>query len=91
MNNLDELRKQIDEIDKNLIELLSKRMDIVKKIGGIKRELNKEIHDENRWQHILESVEKSAENFNIEKSFIKNVFEQIHEYAKKIQKKYENT
>jgi chorismate mutase/prephenate dehydratase len=35
---LDDLRAQIDAIDKDILTLLSKRMDIVHKVGSLKRE-----------------------------------------------------
>jgi chorismate mutase len=40
MNELENYRKNIDELDKNLIEILAKRFEIVKKVGEYKKENN---------------------------------------------------
>ena len=36
MQNIDDLRNCIDEVDMQILELLDKRMDFVKKIGELK-------------------------------------------------------
>jgi chorismate mutase/prephenate dehydratase len=41
---LDELRKRIDELDNKLIEILNARMEVVKKVGDLKRTTNAVIY-----------------------------------------------
>lgn len=43
-----ELRGQIDEIDRQLIELFERRMDVAREIGAVKREHNLGIRNERR-------------------------------------------
>ena len=58
---IEELRKEIDSIDNSIIQLLSKRKGIVKKIAGIKKQENKSIIDKEREQEIIHRLKKLAE------------------------------
>ncbi len=82
---IDELRQQIDAIDKELIELLAKRKEVSKKIGEIKKELQIDVFDEKRWEDIVKKVQQKAEELHLDKDFVKKIFETIHEHSKKIQ------
>ncbi len=42
-NGLDDLRKQIDELDKKLVELLSMRAKVVVEVGKFKRDTDTRI------------------------------------------------
>ena len=48
MKSKEQLRKEIDAIDNNLIELLNKRYNLVKEIGFVKAASNDELKDNNR-------------------------------------------
>ncbi len=56
MQSLEELRKEIDKIDNEIISLLSKRKDLIKGVAEIKKELIKPILDEKREKEILDSL-----------------------------------
>ena len=47
-----ELRGQIDEIDRQLIELFERRMDVAREIGAVKREHNLGIRNERREMEV---------------------------------------
>ncbi|GAB6101763.1 hypothetical protein JCM16138_09860 [Thermococcus atlanticus] len=53
MERLHELRKRIDMIDEQIIELLEERVRIAREIGEIKRELGLPIRDEKREEEVL--------------------------------------
>ena len=80
-NKLEEYRKQIDEIDKNIVELFAKRFEIVKQIGKFKKENNIPVVDNNRFQKVLEKVENMAMKQGISKDFIDEIYYTIHKYA----------
>lgn len=63
MERLHELRKEIDEIDEQIIELLEERVRVAKEIGEIKRELNLPIRDEKREEEVLKKAGKFREVF----------------------------
>lgn len=53
MERLHELRKRIDMIDEQIIELLDERVRIAREIGEIKRELGLPTRDERREEEVL--------------------------------------
>ena len=54
---LNELRKQIDKVDKQMAKLFEERMDIVKQIGNYKKEHNLPILDKERENLVKEKKE----------------------------------
>lgn len=77
--NLNILRKQIDECDTDLIEILSKRMRIAREIGTYKKEHNMTILQTGRYNEILNKRGEQGESCAMSAEFIKDVFESIHE------------
>lgn len=77
--NLTELRKQIDECDNNLIQILSKRMRVAREIGTYKKEHNMTILQTGRYNEILEKRGSQGALCGMDAEFIKKVFEAIHE------------
>ena len=72
---LEGLRKQIDEIDNSIVILLAKRMEIVKKVGKLKKVNNLPLLDNKRWKEIIKT----------KKGFIRKIWEIIHDEALKIE------
>lgn len=77
--NLANLRKQIDEIDNDLLELLSKRMRVSDEIGVYKKEHNMPILQEKRYDEILQKRISQAEEMGMSGEFMKKVLVAIHE------------
>jgi len=77
--NLKELRKQIDECDNDLIEILSKRMRVSREIGTFKKEHEMTILQTGRYTEILEKRGAQGALCGMSPEFIKKVFEAIHE------------
>jgi len=77
--NLNELRKQIDEMDNNLVELLSERMRLSKEIGTYKKEHNMQVVQTSRYSEILSERISQAEKFGISSDCMKKILEDIHE------------
>ena len=57
--DLEELRKKIDKIDQNILQLLNDRAKIVKDVAKVKQKTNKEFHDPTREEEILRRLQKS--------------------------------
>lgn len=77
--NLSELRRQIDHIDEQLLELLSKRMRISREIGVYKKEHNMPVLQSPRYSEILEKRSRMGETMELNPDFIKNILKEIHE------------
>ena len=59
---LQDLRKEIDSIDNELIALLNKRMNIVKKVGEFKNDSDAPIYRPEREKSIIERLTKISES-----------------------------
>ena len=77
--NLYELRRQIDGIDENLLELLAKRMRISREIGVYKKEHRMPILQTPRYGEILENRTKAGVAMNLNPDFVQAVLKEIHE------------
>ncbi|MDR1763521.1 MAG: bifunctional 3-deoxy-7-phosphoheptulonate synthase/chorismate mutase type II [Dysgonamonadaceae bacterium] len=77
--NLTNLRRQIDEIDGELLSILSKRMRISREIGQYKKEHNMPVLQTLRYDEILENRSSQADKMGIGVPFMKTVLEAIHE------------
>ena len=73
------LRQQIDEIDNELLEALSKRMRVSREIGQYKKEHRMPVLQTNRYDTVLNSRAKSAEELGMSGEFARVVYQAIHE------------
>ena len=83
---LDDLRKEIDLIDSEIVNLIAKRIEIVKKVGQFKKENNIPVVDNSRFEKVLNKVGELAEKNNISKKFMQDIYNKIHEYMCSIEK-----
>jgi len=74
-----DFRRQIDEYDHQMMELLAKRMRVCRQIGRYKRDHNITIFQANRYNEIL--VKRGAQGAlcGMNADFIATLFETIHE------------
>lgn len=77
--NLSELRRQIDGIDEQLLELLAKRMRISREIGVYKKEHNMPVLQSPRYSEILEKRSDMGETMELNTDFVKEILKEIHE------------
>jgi len=82
---LSDLRKQIDEIDVLIVSLLAKRMEIVAKVGILKKQNNVPPLDPARWQQVLISKMEKAKSLGLDPGVVKKIYNIIHEEALKIE------
>ena len=73
------LRQQIDQIDSELLEALSKRMRVSREIGQYKKEHSMPAVQAGRYDDILNSRARSAEELGMSGEFMKVVYQAIHE------------
>lgn len=74
-----ELRKQIDALDNELMELLAKRMRVCREIGQYKKEHNMTILQPARYNEIMEKRGVQGSLCGMDESFVKFVFEAVHQ------------
>ncbi|MBN1822454.1 MAG: bifunctional 3-deoxy-7-phosphoheptulonate synthase/chorismate mutase type II [Prolixibacteraceae bacterium] len=84
-NQLDLLRSRIDALDKELLEVLSSRVEIVKEIGRYKKENNVTALQINRWAQLMDNRVKMGKEMNLNETFTKILFQLIHEDSVRMQ------
>lgn len=77
--NLTALRRQIDELDNDLLQLLAKRMRVSQEIGTYKKEHNMPILQAKRYDEILQDRITQADKMGMSSDFMKIVLMAIHE------------
>lgn len=77
--SLNTLRQQIDELDNNLMELLTKRMRISREIAEYKKQHNMAVVQTARYSEILDKRGAQGVLCGMDADFVKNIYEHIHE------------
>lgn len=78
IEELEKYRQQINNMDDELLQILSQRMKIADKIGDYKKENNITILQPARWQDILEEMLQKADSLGLSKDFIIRYLEAVH-------------
>lgn len=85
ITQLEELRQQIDHVDKELYEIIAQRMDIVEEIGQYKKRNNVTVFQKNRWKEISDSRKSWADKLGLNPDFMAELFKVIHDASIKRQ------
>ena len=80
------LRKEIDEIDSEILKLLAKRQEVVSQIGILKRKQGIAPRDDVRWQEVLVKQTKRAHKLQIPEEVVVEIWERIHDWSLEIEK-----
>lgn len=81
MREINECRKDIDEIDDEIAVLLAKRMVLSKEIGKIKKKEGKHIGDETREDEIVTRIAEGKE----EGRAIAEIYQTIFKVSRELQ------
>ena len=73
---LDSLRKQLDKLDNNLLKIVKKRTNIIKKILSLK-EYKKQIVDKKRINKILSNIKKKSLTNNIDPKITNRIWKNM--------------
>jgi chorismate mutase len=79
------IRTQIDEIDFEIIKLLSHRMELIEQLGAIKHKNHITILQIERWKDVVETRLALGDTAGIERDFLLKVLQIIHEESLRIQ------
>ena len=74
---LEPLRKQLDEIDHQVLDLLAKRLGVVAKVAAIKRTEGVKIRDFQREREILDDRSARAAQLGLPPGPIESIYRQI--------------
>ncbi len=78
-DNIDELRRRIDSIDKEILQMLGNRMKVSKKIGEYKMQKNIAVLQPDRWNEIIEQTMELAKPLGLSEEFISRLLRAVHQ------------
>lgn len=81
IDHLDIIREQIDQADREILEAIATRMNLVEKIGEFKKENNVAIFQIGRWKEIFKTRPEWAKALNLDADFIKELYRFIHQQS----------
>lgn len=79
--NLEELRNQIDKIDRQIIALLGQRLKVVDEVGRLKQAKGLEARDSGRYQSLLVELRAVAKDHDVSNELVEKIYHEIHEAA----------
>ena len=77
-NSLKALRNLIEPLDQELLEVLQKRMKVVKQIARLKKTSKIKVFQKNRMEELLGKVEVAAQRKGLDKKYVRNLYKIIH-------------
>ena len=85
MNEINRLRKNVDEVDEKILELLDQRMKIVKELYKIKEKERMPIIDKKREEKVEKIWLKKAEKLGINNESIFKILNEILNMSRETQ------
>ncbi len=82
MRNLDEIRKDINRIDAELLNLFKERMDCAKEVGEYKKANGIPVLNADREREILDKVELDGGEYG---GYARELFEKLMELSRELQ------
>ncbi len=84
-DSLADLRRQIDRLDHELLEVLAKRMNVSREIGRYKKERKMPVVQPGRYDDVMQSRIAAARAMGIGEDFMRLVLAAIHEESVRLQ------
>lgn len=85
MDEINNLRNLIDSVDGQILELINSRVDLVKKIGDLKKEKNIEIVDKKRERQIFDMILKQAKEKGLDETTTRKIWQSLIELSYKVE------
>ncbi|MFB6284147.1 MAG: chorismate mutase [Halobacteria archaeon] len=83
---LREVRREIEEIDREILDAVTRRTDLGERVVELKRENDMEIGDREREREILDEVREVAEERGLDPDLVEEVYEILIELNKQRQR-----
>lgn len=78
LTKLEELRRQIDALDFEMVEIFARRMEIAREIGEYKKENGVAILQMERWQEVFQTRSKRLKELGLTPQFSMDLLTAIH-------------
>ena len=80
--DLDELREEIQSIDRDIVENIAQRTYVADTIAKVKRERGLATTDEDQEQRVMDRAGENAERFDVDANMVKAIFRLLIELNK---------
>ncbi len=80
--DLDELREEIESLDREIVELIAQRTYVAESIAAVKREQGLPTTDESQEEAVMRRAGENAERFDVDANLVKAVFRLLIELNK---------
>ena len=80
--SLDELREEIQTIDREIVELIAQRTYVAETIAAVKREEGLPTTDEKQEQAVMDRAGENARRFDVDDNLVKAIFRLLIELNK---------
>ena len=80
--SLEELRREIEAIDRELVELIARRTYVADTIADVKAEQGLPTTDESQEEAVMERAGTNAERFDVDANLVKAIFRLLIELNK---------
>ena len=80
--SLDELREEIESIDREIVEKIAQRTYVADTIAQVKDERGLPTTDEDQEQAVMDRAGENAEQFDVDSNLVKAVFRLLIELTK---------
>jgi chorismate mutase len=89
-DTLGALRREIDQLDEDIVQKLAARMKIAERIGRYKRENNVTILQVNRWEEIVRTRGAIGRAMGLDDGFLRDLLRLIHHESIQVQTRVMN-
>jgi chorismate mutase len=79
LRGLMELRQEVDQLDFQLLELLSRRLQLSHQLGEIKKDFELPILQPRRWEQILNTRTSAGQSMGLDASFLIKWLQLMHQ------------
>jgi chorismate mutase len=79
---LDELREEIENIDREIVDLIARRTYVADSIADVKAEQGMDTVDEGQEAAVMERAGRNAEAFDVDSNMVKAIFRLLIELNK---------
>ena len=80
--SLDELRAEIEDIDREIVELIARRTYVADTVAAVKEERDLPTTDESQEARVMERAGTNAEQFDVDANLVKAIFRLLIELNK---------
>jgi chorismate mutase len=85
MEKINQLRKKIDKVDFQILDLFKQRVEICRTIGSMKKSLGMKIHDISRENCVYEQVKARSKKLGLDSDSIDLIYHQIVNMCSEVQ------